>query len=326
MSASTQTQTASTDSNNTVLVIPTGIAGNPRYIADMDAMADEISSAVNGLAGNLGQSMDEVVVRGSYEIAEAVGDLFGSDGPEVDSYSLDFRMFLDDPAESGNGYSVEGVAQEGDKPIVAAVAKVHDMTADEIEAFDLSDRDDRNLINYEVLQLLEDENSVDEGEREFGGSARIGRAKAKSKAKATERLLSDYFDSLPTAQHVLIIEDGTDSYTHAAGDVRGQNDWVKFASKAQGEIRSVRPSGGVGGVLDWTRALLESNREGGIEADDLTDEQEADLRERLSDEELENVGLGVEEPAEPVEPETPQDDSRPVAAEAAAVAGNPADD
>ena len=326
MSANANTQTGSTDSNNTVLVIPTGIASNPRYIADMDAMANEICSAVNGLAGNLGQSIDDVVVRGSYEIAEAVGEMVGSDGPDVDSYSLDFRMFLDDPAESGNGYSVEGVAQEGDKPIVAAVAQVHDMTVDEIEAFDLSDRDDRSLINYEVLQLLEEENELDESERKFGGSARIGRAKAKSKAKATERLLSDYFDSLPTAQHVVIIEDGTDSYTHAASDVRGQNDWVKFPSKAQGEIRSVRPSGGVGGVLDWTRALLESNREGGIEADDLTDEQEADLRERLSEEDLERVGLGVEQPSEPVEPETPDDDGRPIAAEAAAVAGQPADD
>lgn len=291
----------------------------------------EVADSIEAL-GVYDEPVSEVVVRGSYLLAAALDEAVGSD-VEVDNYSMDFRTFLDDEGESSDGSyeeessdgsddgTVEAVRQEGQKPIVAAVAQVHDLSVNDIETFDLQNRDDRGLVNYEVLQILEDEDDLSDDEVEFGGSDRITRAKAKSMGKASERLLSDHFDNLTTVDHAVIVEDGSDAYEHVSDDVRGTNKWVKYPSEIPGHIHCVR-GGDAGDSIDWPRYLAETE-----DPAMLGDEQEADLRERLSADELEEAGLEVERSAEPVEDEASFDEEgRPTVAEAAAIAGRSADD
>jgi len=303
MSATNDTN-ASTASNQTVAVIPTGITGNQYYIRDEEQFVAMLEAELENLAAATG-SIAEVVIRGSYQLAEMVGEHL--DDYEVDSHSMDFRTFLDD--EGDDEFDIPSVIGEG-KPVVEYVEDVHG--ADVASDFDLSDSDDRReYVGGDVLSQIEDE--------EENGSSRIGRAKAKSKGKATEQLLNDYFDWTATADHVVILEDGTDAYEDAAKDVRGSNNWVKYATACEGQVRSVRLGGGEDGALNWTHALL---TRGQLEADDLSDSQIERLNDTLSDEQLENLGV-------PVRSEASSDEERRVEAEAQAVAGEaatPADD
>ncbi len=219
--SATPAQNASNASNQTVLVVPTGIAASVDNISDVEQYADRIQAELDSLAGTAG-SIAEVVVRGSYEVAQALDEQTG-DELEVDSHSMDFRMFLDDESEEATDDTVRSVIEDG-RPMAEIVGEVHDLSENEIENFDLDDRDDRPMIGYEVLSELEDAD---------GGEARIGRAKAKSKAKASEHLLNDFYDYTPTADHTIIVEDGTDRYQNAAEDVRGNNNFVKYRSNFQ---------------------------------------------------------------------------------------------
>lgn len=304
MSATNDTN-ASTATNQTVAVIPTGITGNPYYIGDEAQFTSMLEAELDNLAAATG-SIADVVVRGSYQLAEMVDDHLGGD-IDVDSHSMDFRTFLDD--EGDDEFDIPSVIGDG-SPVVEHVEAVH---GSEVAAeFDLSESDDRReYVDGEVLSRIEDE--------EEEGQSRIGRAKAKSKGKATEQLLNDYFDWAATADHVVILEDGTDAYQDASEDVRGSNNWVKYATACEGQVRSVRMGGGEGGVLNWTHAMLVR---GQLEADDLSDGQVARLNETLDDEQLENLGV-------PVESDASGDDERDVQAEAQAVTGEaaaPADD
>ncbi|TKX49540.1 hypothetical protein EXE49_10670 [Halorubrum sp. ASP121] len=312
MSASANTQSESTASNQTVAVVPTGIAGNPYYFQSEEQFVDEVMAELQSLATVTG-SISEVIVRGSYELAEVL-DEHTSDDLEVDSFSMDFRMFLDD--EGNDDPSVEGVI-DGGAPMAEIVADVHDLSEAEQADFDLSDRDDRDLVDIDVLNELEDRD---------GGVARIGSAKAKAKARATEMIVDDYYDYTETADHTLILEDGTDAYEDAARDVRGHHNWSKYPSSCDGKVRSVSLTSGEDGALNWTHALLNRNQ---IEEDELSDSQLQRLRATL-DEGTFNALLDADyetgaddEPSEPAA--EPEQRGRP-AAEAAAVAGKPADD
>lgn len=312
MSASANTQSESTASNQTVAVVPTGIAGNPYYFQSEEQFVDEVMAELQSLATVTG-SISEVIVRGSYELAQVL-DEHTSDDLEVDSFSMDFRMFLDD--EGNDDPSVEGVI-DGGAPMAEIVADVHDLSEAEQADFDLSDRDDRTQVDVDVLNELEDRD---------GGVARIGSAKAKAKARATEMIVDDYYDYTETADHALILEDGTDAYENAARDVRGHHNWSKYPSSCEGKVRSVSLSSGENGALNWTHALLNRNQ---IEEDGLSDSQLQRLRATL-DEDTFNALLDADyetgaddEASEPAA--EPEQRGRP-AAEAAAVAGKPADD
>jgi hypothetical protein len=312
MSAS-NAQNASTASNQTVAVVPTGIAGNPYYFQSEERFADEVKAELQSLASVTG-SVSELIVRGSHELAEVL-DEHTSDELDVDSFSMDFRMFLDD--EGNEDPSVRSVIGDGE-PMADIVADVHDLSEEEQADFDLSDSDDRDLVGVDVLNELEDRDD---------GPARIGRAKAKSKARATEMMMDDFYDWVETADHAIILEDGTDAYQDAASDVRGHHNWSKYPSGCEGKIRSVSLDGGEGGSLNWTHALV--NR-GAIEEDELSEDQLQRLRETLDEDAFDNLDLEAD-----YEPDADEADSEPAvepeqgarpAAEAAAVAGEPADD
>lgn len=307
MSATNDTN-ASTATNQTVAVIPTGITGNPYYIRDEAQFIETLEAELENLAAATG-TIAEVVIRGSYQLSEMVSEHL--DDYEVDSHSMDFRTFLDDDGD--DDFDIPSVIGEG-QPVVEYVEDVHG--ADVAAEFDLNDSSDRReYVDGEVLSLIEDE--------EENGASRIGRAKAKSKGKATEQLLNDYFDWAATADHAIILEDGTDAYEDAAKDVRGDNNWVKYATACDGQVRSVRLGGGEDGELNWTHALL--NR-GQLDADDLSDSQVERLNEDLSDEQLDNLEVPIVSESGG---QSDGDSEREIEAEAQAVAGEaaaPADD
>jgi hypothetical protein len=299
MSAEPQSNDGSNAVNQngqTVAVLPTGIAGNPTYIREMDEFADRIVTELQNIANVKSKPITEVVVRGSRDIAEALEEAMGANGPEVDSYALDFRMFLDDEGEEGDDFEVVGVKQDGEDPMVSLVAQHHEMTADEIEEFDLKNREDRELVNGDVLSDLETD---EDGEYDPEAASRITRAKAKSKGKATERIINEYHDTGMTADHAIILEDSTDNYKPAAEAVRGENDWVKYPEEVEGIIRNIQFGGGEHGELSWTLAML---HQGNLEADELTDDQVARLNEHYEADMLENVGVDVEESTSEPEP------------------------
>lgn len=312
------TQNASTATNQTVAVVPTGIAGNPYYFQDEERFAERVMSELRAFAPVIG-SVGEVIVRGSYELAQVL-DEHTSDALEVDSYSMDFRMVLDDEGDD----NVRSVIGDGE-PIVNFVDEVHGLSDERRANFDLRDYDDRDLINGEVLNKLEEVG--DEGEGPSEGEKRIGRAKAKSKARATEMLVDDFYDYVDTADHAVILEDGSQDYEDAASDVRGHHNWSASPSSCEGQVLSITLDGGEDGALNWTHALLSRDV---ISEDELSESQLARLRETL-DEDTFNALLEADyevntESTESTEPAAePGQGSRPTG-EAAAIAGNPADD
>ena len=184
---------ASTNTNDelNVFVAALGLTGNDRYVRDMEALADRAEEGIKKIAAMADQRVDNVVVRGNYGLSQLLEERFDADVfPDVEYYSMDWRMFLDDPAEDGDNYSVEGVMLEDDVTVGELMAAEHGVDA---SAFDLSDRDDRNDIDYSLLE-----------------QSRINRAKAKAYGKTDERVYNDYFDSVTTATHAVFLHDGTD--------------------------------------------------------------------------------------------------------------------
>ena len=264
---------AETNTNDelNVFVAALGLTGNDRYVRDMDALADRAEEGIKKIAAMADQRVDNVVVRGNYGLSQLLEERFDADVfPDVEFYSMDWRMFLDDPAEDGDNYSVEGVMLEDDVPVGELMAEEHGVDA---SAFDLSDRDDRNDIDYSLLE-----------------QSRINRAKAKAFGKTDERVYNDYFDSVTTATHAVFLHDGTDRGMEAITTARGTNPWVKYATALSGDYVDVSANKDGDEILDWARYLVESSRSD-VEAEDLTDGQVADLRARLSPDDLEYLGL-----------------------------------
>ena len=263
--------TNNNDDDLNVFVAALGLTGNDRYTRDMEALADRAESGIKKIAAMADQRVDNVVVRENFALSQVLEERFDADVfPSVEYYSMDWRMFLDDPAEEGDNYSVEGVMLDDDVPVGELMAAKHGVDA---SAFDLSDREDRNDIDYSLLE-----------------QSRINRAKAKARGKTDERVYNDYFDTVTTASHAVFLHDGTDRGMEAITAARGKNDWVKFATALSGDYVDVSANKDDDEILDWARYLVESSRSD-VEADDLTDGQVADLRARLSQDDLEYLGL-----------------------------------
>ncbi len=293
---------ASTNTNDdlNVFVAALGLTGNDRYIRDMEALADRAEEGIKKIAAMADQRVDNVVVRENYALSQLLEERFDDDVfPDVEYYSMDWRMFLDDPAEDGDNYSVEGVMMDDDVPVGQLMAAEHGVDA---SAFDLSDRDDRNDIDYRLLE-----------------QSRINRAKAKARGKTDERVYNDYFDTVTTATHAVFLHDGTDRGMEAITTARGTNPWVKFATELSGDYIDISANKDDDQILDWARYLVESSRSD-VEVEDLTDGQVADLRARLSADDLEYLGLDPQ-----AAPETEPEPDAAVAAEASEVSPAQAD-
>jgi hypothetical protein len=308
MSATDDTQNGSNGNELNVLVAALGLTGNSRYIADAEALADKAEKAVKSIAGINGRRVDNVVVRENYEVCQILQErMDGEAFPDVQYYGIDWRRLLDDTDETDDDGEVlaKGVMQEDEKPVGQLMAEAHDdVDADE---FDLHDRDDRESIDYDLID-----------------QSRINRAKARARGKTDERLYNDYFDSVPTVSEAVFLNDGTNRGMAALEAARGINPFVKYPSECAGSVLEVSCNKDGDQIIDWARYLLET---GELEAEDLTEEQEAHLRETYSDDDLEYMGLSVEaeeEVEEPsVEPDAVPERGDVTAAEAQAVAGQP---
>lgn len=351
MSATDDTQNGSNGNELNVLVAALGLTGNPRYIGDAEALADKAEKAIKSIAGINGRRVDNVVVRENYELCQTLQErMDGEAFPDVQYYGIDWRRLLDDTDETDSEGEViaKGVMQDDEKPIaqlmaesdvddgtLAEMADALDTVDDDFDAdthefalydvqeveneegemvtevtsdFDLNIREHRNNINYDLI-----------------GQSRINRAKARARGKTDERLYNDYFDSVPTVSEAVFLNDGTNRGMAALEAARGINPFVKYPSECAGSVLEVSCNKDGDQIIDWARYLLET---GEIEADELTEEQETHLRETYSDDDLEYMGLSVEveeeveEPA--VEPDAVPERGDVTAAEAQAVAGQPA--
>ena len=306
MSATDDTQNGSNGNELNVLVAALGLTGNSRYIADAEALADKAEKAIKSIAGINGRRVDNVVVRENYELCQILQErMDGEAFPDVQYYGIDWRRLLDDTDETDDDGEVlaKGVMQEDEKPVGQLMAEAHDdVDADE---FDLHDRDDRESIDYDLID-----------------QSRINRAKARARGKTDERLYNDYFDSVPTVSEAVFLNDGTNRGMAALEAARGINPFVKYPSECAGSVLEVSCNKDGDQIIDWARYLLETGK---LEAEDLTEEQEAHLRETYSDDDLEYMGLSVEaeEPEPAIEPDAVPERGDVTAAEAQAVAGQP---
>jgi hypothetical protein len=276
MSDTTQTHDSSNESE-TIVVAPSGITRRPRYVKNMNALAERAIMAVRRMAVS---SMDNVVavVKNSYELYEAVDDL--NPEFEVQSYTMDFRRLLDDTAFHQDGERlVRGVAQ--DTGPIAEIAS-GDIPADE---FDLNNRDHRGAINWDAVP-----------------NGRILRAREKARRKCSERLVNtDYFDDEPNADHAVVLHDGTDRKEDERDTFFGVNRYVKYPSELDGDVLSVNCNRNDDSILNYTLFLLESNNSD-LTVDDLSDEQIDSLRESEDKDTLERHGISDETTKETVEP------------------------
>jgi len=320
MSANNDTQTGSTDSELNVLVAALGLAGNERYVKDLDALADKAESAVQSVAGMNGRKVDNVVVRENFALEQELEERMDQDAlPDVQYYGIDFRRVLDDAPETydGGDKETQGVMLtaeekagedgdasefEDDEPIAKLVmeADLDDETVDEmVEALDTvddsfdADTDEFSIAEHFDLRIREHREAIPMSEVD---QSRINRAKARARAKTDERLYNDWFDNVPTVDAAVFLHDGSDRGMVAVEAARGQNPWVKYPSACDGTVLEVSANQDADQIIDWERYLLETDE---IEADDLTDEQEAELREIHSEDDLEFMGLDVESTSTP---------------------------
>lgn len=315
MSATSDTQTDSTDSELNVFVAALGLTGNSRYVADIDALADKAEKAIKSIAGMNGRKVDNVVVRDNFALEQELEARMDDPSlPDVQYYGIDWRRMLNDVDETDESGEVlaKGVMQDDEQPVGELMAEAHD----DVDAgeFDLHDREDRNSIDMSLID-----------------QDRINRAKARARGKTDERVYNDYFDDVPTVSEAIFLNDGTNRGITAVEAARGINPFVKYPSECSGNVLEVSCNKDGDQIIDWARYLLETGR---IEADELTDEQEVHLRETYDADDLEYMGLSVDEETEAeAEVEEPEPAPEPAAtseredvtaSEAQAVAGQPA--
>jgi hypothetical protein len=330
MSANSNTQTASTDSELNVLVAALGLTGNSRYVKDLEALADKAENAVQSIAGMNGRRVDNVVVRENFQLEQLLEERLDEDAlPDVQYEAIDFRRMLDDEPEAyDNGdKEVQGVklsaaekaGEDGDvsefgddapiAEIVAASEPDEETVEEMIEALDTVDddfdasedefsiREDFDLRIREHRAAIPMSETVSVADDEYDPEAavltqeRINRAKAKARAKTDERLYNDWFDDVPTVDAAVFIHDGSDRGMSAIENARGNNDWVKFPSQCEGTVLEISANQEGDAIVDWERYLLET---GDLEAEDLTDEQVEMLQELHSEDDLEYMGVDVE--------------------------------
>lgn len=312
MSATSDTQSGSTDSELNVLVAALGLAGNDRYVKNIGELADKAESAIQSIAGMNGRRVDNVVVRENFALEQELEERLDEDAlPDVQYYGIDFRRVLDDVVETydGGDKEVQGVMltaeqqagqdedpseYEDNQPIAKLVAEADlddETVAEMVDALDTvddsfdADTDEFSIAEDFDLRIREHRNAIPMGEVD---QRRINRAKAKARAKTDERLYNDWFDNVPTVSASVFLHDGSDRGMAAVENARGNNDWVKYASECNGTVLEISTNQDEDNILDWERYLLET---GDLEADDLTDDQIEMLQELHTEDDLEYMGV-----------------------------------
>lgn len=272
-------KTTGIDPDQTAAVIPTGIVDNPRCIADVSQLAREIVDGLSSIRGTIrlsGDRLKRIVIGGPPCIATAV-DAETSNAVEVVSHQQTFERYLDDERDVGDGYEIPSVIQE-QPPIAHVLADLKRLPPDQIDWFDLDENADRARVTNYVARHLD--------------LRRYLRAKQKAQSKRLEHLTNDWFDRVPTASHVLILNDGETSDEHLVSHANGDGAWVKYPSGCDGTISTATISTGTGGSLSWMQAaVLDPFYQKRINYARLTEEQRKAVHQWLMEAEREMLGF-----------------------------------
>jgi len=342
MSANSDTQTGSTDSELNVLVAALGLAGNERYVKDLSALADKAESAIQSIAGMNGRRVDNVVVRENFALEQELEERLDEDAlPDVQYYGIDFRRVLDDAPETYDGgdrqtqgvmltaeqkamSSIDTSAFEDDDELEAAIEEIVEeqgLTDDGpiaklVAEADLDDETIEEMV--EALDTVDDDFDADEDEfsvaehfdlriREHRNAIPMGEVDQQriNRAKARARAKTDERLYNDWFDNVPTVDAAV--FLHDGSD-RG----MAAVEAARGQNPWVKyPSSCEGTVLEVScnqsdDQIIDWERylleTDEIDADDLTDEQEEALREMHSDEDLEFMGLDVDGGAETPDP------------------------
>lgn len=229
--------------DQTVAVVPTGIVDNPRCIADLPQLAREIVDALSPIRERIrlsGSQLQQIVIGGSPCIATAVGEEV-SNTIDVISHQRTFERYLDDERDDGDGYTIPSVKQD-QPPVAHTLADLGKLPPDQINWFDLDENADRARVTNYVARHLD--------------RRRYLRAKHKAQSKRLEQLTNDWFDRVPTASHVLVLNDGKTDDEHLVSHANGSGKWVKYPSGCDGKVSTATISTGSGGSLSWMQAAV----------------------------------------------------------------------
>lgn len=274
----TETTTTGIAPSRTAAVIPSGIVDNPRCIADLSLLAREILDGLSTIRGTIrlsGDRLKRIVIGGPPCIAAAV-DAETSNAVDVVSHQRTFEKFLDDERDVGDGYDIPSVIQD-QPPVAHVLADLGILSVDAIDEFDLDDNADRARVTNYVARHLD--------------LRRYLRAKQKAQCKRLEQLTNDWFDWIPTASHVLILNDGETSDEHLVSHANGNGKWVKYPSRCDGTVSTATVSTGTEGSLSWMQAaVLDPFYQKRVPYSRLSKEQRKTVQQWLMEAEREMLG------------------------------------
>jgi hypothetical protein len=278
MGGYTDTSTPDISEEQTLAVVPTGIVDDPRCIIDLDQLGKKIVRAIRPIYEDLKQAgtrLKQIVVGGPQCLAGAI-DEYTASTVHVTSHQKTVEQYLDDTGEAGDGYEIPAVRQ--DRPEIAALlAREGRLSEDSISEFDIDDAADRARITDSLIRKLK--------------PRRYHRARQKAQSKRLEHLLNDWFDNVPTANHVLVVGDGRNTHQHLVNHAKGQGKWVKYPTACNGHIRSIELDGSIDGSLSWAlAAIFDPRHRTNVPYHELTPTQQQHVQQWLSESNRRELG------------------------------------
>lgn len=239
----TKTRSRGIAPEETIAIVPTGIVDDPRCIADIHQLAEEILRPVAQVNRKLrlgSQQIKQIIVAGPPSLAAALDDITKS-SILVTYHHQSFRRFLDDESESEDDYSIPSVIRDR-PPIARILASLKKLPDEEIPEFDLNDPANRARITGDVIRYLD--------------PRRYHHARRKAQCKRLEHLTNDWFDRLPTAGHVAILADGKTDHQHVVNQTNGDSKWIKYPTPCEGDVIATTLDNSGNSCLSWTQAAV----------------------------------------------------------------------
>lgn len=265
--------------DQTLAIVPTGIADDPRCISDLDQLAARAVQEVKPINNRLaigGKQIEQIVVGGPECIASAIDD-HTPKSTNVTNHRTSAKRYLDDTQVVGDGYEIPSVKR--DRPQIAhRLASEGRLSEDAIPDFDLQDATDRPRVTSYIIRKL--------------APRRYHRAKQKAQSNRLEQILNDWYDDTPTANHALILEDGRNTYQHLMNHMNGNGKWVKYPTSCDGHIRTVELDGSKSGcVSNILAAVFDPRHRTHVQYQHLTSEQREQAYQWLTESGCRDIGF-----------------------------------
>lgn len=230
------------DSAETIAVLLTGIVDDPRCITDLTELADRIYEKIKSIQAdeNTTSRFKHIVIGGDHATAVRL-DKITPDNITCSAYKADYKQFLDDdgsnPADNYTVYPVRKTAQT----VKSTLQELNRLSED--SSFDLSDAEDRAKVDRCVVKHLP--------------ADRYRRAKKKSEATRLHRLTDDWYDSLPTADHVLHVSDHKSDTSFLLQQMwEGKSGHIKYPNEVDGYKSCLIIEDDEQSPIDWDLANL----------------------------------------------------------------------